>query len=104
MLASPGACGVHFTSCPPSGTPTGETFGWIADSWAPMSAIDPKVSPVDVPEGVQLVECTPEVLADADIVVILTDHDDIDWDLVARHSDRVLDTRNKLSGSGVDRL
>ncbi|MGH8964085.1 MAG: nucleotide sugar dehydrogenase [Actinomycetes bacterium] len=76
----------------------------LAALGAELSAIDPKVTAVDVPDGVQLVECMPQVLADADIVVVLTDHDDVDWDLVERHADRVLDTRNRLTGATVDRL
>ena len=58
----------------------------------------------DVPEFVQLVECTPEVVAESDVVVVLTDHDDIDWELIERHADRVLDTRNRLQAPAVDRL
>jgi UDP-N-acetyl-D-glucosamine dehydrogenase len=76
----------------------------LAQLGAQLWAVDPKVSGSDVPELVQLVECTPEVLAAADVVVILTDHDDIDWNLVEQHADRVLDTRNRLTGPGVDRL
>ena len=52
----------------------------------------------------QLVDCTPETLAEADLVVVLTDHDDVDWELLERHADRVLDTRNRLTDPAVDRL
>jgi UDP-N-acetyl-D-glucosamine dehydrogenase len=76
----------------------------LADLGAQLSAIDPKVMAADVPDGVELVECTPEVLDAADVVVVLTDHDDVDWELVERHADRVLDTRNRLTSAGVDRL
>jgi UDP-N-acetyl-D-glucosamine dehydrogenase len=76
----------------------------LADLGAQLTAIDPMVAPADVPDEVRLVGCTPETLADADVIVILTDHDDIDWELVERHSARVLDTRARLSAPGVDRL
>jgi UDP-N-acetyl-D-glucosamine dehydrogenase len=76
----------------------------LAELGAQLTAIDPKVTDADVPELVQLVECTPQVLSEADIVVILTDHDDLDWDLIERHADRVLDTRNRLTAATVDRL
>jgi UDP-N-acetyl-D-glucosamine dehydrogenase len=76
----------------------------LAELGAQLRAVDPKVTAADVPDRVELVDCTPEVLADADVVVVLTDHDDIDWELVERHADRVLDTRNRLTTSGVDRL
>jgi UDP-N-acetyl-D-mannosaminuronic acid dehydrogenase/UDP-N-acetyl-D-glucosamine dehydrogenase len=76
----------------------------LAELGAQLSAIDPKVTAADVPAGVELVECTPEVLAASDVVVILTDHDDVDWELVERHADRVLDTRNRIRAAGVDLL
>jgi len=37
----------------------------------------------------------------ADLVVIVTDHKTIDWDLVARDSRSVVDTRNALAGKDV---
>ena len=66
--------------------------------------MDPLVPVEEVPDGVQLVECTPDVVAAADVVVVLTDHDEIDWELLERHGERVLDTRNRLRGTAVDRL
>jgi UDP-N-acetyl-D-glucosamine dehydrogenase len=47
---------------------------------------------------------TPEELGAADAVVVLTDHDDIDYDLVAAHSAYVLDTRHRCHGSVVEYL
>ena len=51
-----------------------------------------------------LVELTAEELSSADAVVLVTDHDAFDYDLVRRHSSYVLDTRNRLSGPTVERL
>ena len=76
----------------------------LAELGAKLSAIDPYVAPHEVPEPVQLVACSPEVVEAADLVIVLTDHDTVDWDLVARHGGKVLDTRNRLTGPGVDRL
>ena len=36
-----------------------------------------------------------------DATVILTDHDDIDYTLIARHSRLVIDTRNALASRGI---
>jgi UDP-N-acetyl-D-glucosamine dehydrogenase len=44
------------------------------------------------------VELTAGALAAADVVVILTDHTVVDYDLVADHASLVLDTRNALKG------
>jgi UDP-N-acetyl-D-glucosamine dehydrogenase len=51
-----------------------------------------------------LVEATAEELAGADAVVLVTDHDAFDYDLVEKHARYVLDTRNRLDGPSVERL
>jgi UDP-N-acetyl-D-mannosaminuronic acid dehydrogenase/UDP-N-acetyl-D-glucosamine dehydrogenase len=76
----------------------------LADLGARLQAVDPLIAPSEVPEPVQLVDCTPETVAAADIVVVLADHDDVDWDLLEQHGKRVLDTRNRLANPAVDRL
>jgi UDP-N-acetyl-D-glucosamine dehydrogenase len=43
---------------------------------------------------------TPDTMADQDCVLIVTDHTDVDYDLVARYADLVVDTRNALKGLG----
>jgi nucleotide sugar dehydrogenase len=47
---------------------------------------------------------TPEVLSTSDVVVLITDHDDVDYDLVVAQSAYVFDTRHKLSGDCVEHL
>ena len=37
--------------------------------------------------------------ADTDCVVLLTDHTDLDRDLLVRHAPVILDTRNALKGA-----
>jgi UDP-N-acetyl-D-mannosaminuronic acid dehydrogenase/UDP-N-acetyl-D-glucosamine dehydrogenase len=76
----------------------------LADLGAQLRAVDPLIAPSEVPAPVQLVDCTPENVAEADVVVVLADHDDVDWDVLEQHGDRVLDTRNRLSNPAVDRL
>ncbi len=44
------------------------------------------------------VPLTPDVLSGADCVLIVTDHSDVDYVLVARHARLVVDTRNALAG------
>jgi len=44
------------------------------------------------------VPLTPEALSGADCVLIVTDHSDVDYVLVARHARLVVDTRNALAG------
>ena len=40
----------------------------------------------------------------ADLVVVLTDHADVDWELVERFAGKVFDTRNRVHGAGAERL
>jgi UDP-N-acetyl-D-glucosamine dehydrogenase len=61
----------------------------------------PEVPPTrDYPElaGIAQVALTPETLAAQDAVVICTDHDGVDYDLVAAHAALVIDSRNAMAG------
>jgi UDP-N-acetyl-D-glucosamine dehydrogenase len=51
-----------------------------------------------------LVDLTGEELRAADAVVLITDHDAFDYELVRTEARYVLDTRNRLSGPSVERL
>ena len=51
--------------------------------------------------GLHSVPLTEQVVQDADVVLIVTDHDSIDFDLVADAAQRVVDTRNALSEARV---
>jgi UDP-N-acetyl-D-glucosamine dehydrogenase len=48
------------------------------------------------------VELTAETVAAADAVVLLSDHDAFDYELVRTHAKYVLDTRRRLRGANVD--
>ena len=52
----------------------------------------------------QRAELTPGELALADAVVVLTDHDGVDYDLVGAHASYVLDTRHRCLGEVVEYL
>ena len=51
-----------------------------------------------------LVELSADEVASADAVVLVTDHDAFDYELVRAHARYILDTRNRLDGPTVDRL
>ncbi len=44
------------------------------------------------------VELTAETIAAADVVLIVTDHDGIDYNAIAKHAKLVVDTRNAMAG------
>ena len=76
----------------------------LADLGAQLQAVDPHLAPQEAPGSVALVGLTPEVVEAADLVVVLTDHDDLDWALLEQHAGKVLDTRNRLTAADADRL
>ena len=52
--------------------------------------------------GLRSSSLTAEEIAGADAVVILTDHDQIDYALIAQHGGLILDTRNVMARAGID--
>jgi UDP-N-acetyl-D-glucosamine dehydrogenase len=50
------------------------------------------------------IDLTPEVLAAADCVVIVTDHTAYDWDWVAQKARLIVDTRNSVPVNGLGRV
>ena len=47
------------------------------------------------------VDCTAETLEGYDAVLICTDHENIDYDLVARHANILIDTRGVVRKMGL---
>jgi len=75
---------------------------------ADLAYHDPFVSEF-LADGVSIpsVELTEDSIADADIVVVVTDHGNVDYHLVVRSAKLILDTRNALKsfdGNKVVRL
>jgi UDP-N-acetyl-D-glucosamine dehydrogenase len=71
---------------------------------ADVHAVDSHVSEGHLEPGMKLVPLTTGEVAGADVVILLTDHDDVDYDLVTRHGRYVLDTRRRISGKQVEYL
>jgi UDP-N-acetyl-D-glucosamine dehydrogenase len=70
---------------------------------ADVRAADPHVvEPVHGVERLHRVEFSAEELAAADVVVILADHDEFDYDLVREHAGFVFDTRRRIDGPTVE--
>jgi UDP-N-acetyl-D-glucosamine dehydrogenase len=77
----------------------------LLDMGAEVRAADPHVvERVKVDARLVRVELTREEVEAADVVVLLTDHDSYDYDLVTGHASFVLDCRNRLSGPNVEVL
>ena len=72
---------------------------------ADVVAADPHVvEPIPVDRRLVRVEPDAAELAAADAVVVLTDHDEFDWDLVAATATLVLDCRRRLVPGGAVEL
>jgi UDP-N-acetyl-D-glucosamine dehydrogenase len=73
----------------------------LAALGADVRVADPHLADLD---GIAVVELTEAELTAADAVIVVTDHDAFDYDLVRRCARFVLDTRNRLDGPNVERL
>ena len=71
---------------------------------ARVSVVDSHIDPRDLPSGTVEIDLTADGLAGAEAVVMLVDHDDIDIDLIAEHAPYVLDCRDAVRGTGIDKL
>ncbi len=70
---------------------------------ARVVAADTHVDPRTVPRDVELVELTAHELSLADLVILLTEHDDVTEPLALARGVRILDTRRALpQREGVD--
>jgi len=82
-------------------SPALEVLHTLHKKGALLRYADPYVPHVEV-HGTELhaVELTPEVLSDADCVVMLTDHAAFDADLIVKHSPLIVDCRNAFRNFG----
>ncbi|MEU5553127.1 nucleotide sugar dehydrogenase [Micromonospora sp. NPDC047793] len=76
----------------------------LRDLGAEVRAVEPYAEAHHLPDGVLIVDLTERELREADGVVVVTDHDAFDYDLVARESRYVFDTRDRCTGPTVERL
>ena len=71
---------------------------------ADVRAADPHVVEGHVSPHVVRVDATPDEVAQADLVVLLTDHDEFDYPMVEASAEAVFDTRHRLVGPAVEHL
>lgn len=67
----------------------------VHDTRCGRHAIDTRAPRVQLSQG---------LVGGVDAVVLLTDHEDVDYALILRHAQYVLDTRDRLRGTCVERL
>jgi UDP-N-acetyl-D-glucosamine dehydrogenase len=76
----------------------------LANLGAQVQAIDPLIDPHHVPTGVELVDGTAEQCAAADLIIVLTDHDEVEWPVLELDPYKIFDTRRRLHHPAVHRL
>ena len=81
----------------------------VVERWSPagaeVAAVDPHVVERHVPDGVApSSSSTPHELEAADVVVVLTDHDAFDYDLVSRTARLRVRHAHRCQGESVEVL
>jgi UDP-N-acetyl-D-glucosamine dehydrogenase len=71
---------------------------------AEVRVCDPHVTAAAVPSGTVRVDLTAQEVRSADAVVLVTDHDCFDYDLVTAYASYVFDTRHRMKGDNVESL
>ena len=71
---------------------------------ARVRVVDEHVGPHPIDDRAPRVVCSIDELVAADAVVVVTDHDSIDFEAVSRHARFVFDTRHRATGDSVECL
>jgi UDP-N-acetyl-D-glucosamine dehydrogenase len=79
-------------------SPALDIWELLEDRGANLAYHDSFVPSVPQFDGAESESLTEEMLADQDLVIITTNHDDIDFDFVAEHAELVFDTRDSFEG------
>jgi UDP-N-acetyl-D-mannosaminuronate dehydrogenase len=85
-------------------TPASGTVQGLADLGADVMVHDNHVGPHELDVVAERVLMTRDVVERSDAVVLVTDHDDVDYDVVTQYAAYVFDTRNRLRGDCVELL
>ena len=85
-------------------SPAGRVVRSLASLGAQVCAVDPLVAANYLASESRRIDLTPAAVKAADVVVVLTDHDDIDYHLVQCEARWILDCRGRMSGANVEIL
>lgn len=86
-------------------SPAAEVASRLHGLGARVRAVEPYADADRIPTGVEVVHLTEAELRAADAVVVLTDHDSIDYEMVVRSARYVFDARNRCPAADhVERL
>jgi len=83
------------------GSPAARVCELLVESGADVHVVDPYVDQAKAPRGVTVVSDSSAEIAAAKAIVVLTDHDSVDYEAIASADAFVLDTRNRLHRPGT---
>ena len=69
-----------------------------------VQGVDGHIAEHAWPSGVERVDLDARTVETSDLLILVTDHDDLDLELLQGSTTPVLDTRNRLTGAAVTRL
>ncbi|MDR6143969.1 UDP-N-acetyl-D-glucosamine dehydrogenase [Microbacterium foliorum] len=76
----------------------------LQDQSAVVHAVDSHVEEHHWPRTVERIAAASVDFHAYDVIVLITDHDDVDYEVLEASGVPVFDTRNRLSGEGIERL
>lgn len=85
-------------------SPAIETISLLMEGGAVVKALDPKVKSVESLKFDVVGELDLEDIKKADIVLVLTNHDDVDYETIVKNSAYVFDVRHCVYGTNVEYL
>jgi nucleotide sugar dehydrogenase len=81
-------------------SPALRLLGLLEDYGAILHAVDDHVESYEWPTEVDRAELTDAVLDRADLIVLVTDHDDLDYTVLESRMNKVFDARARLKNAG----
>jgi UDP-N-acetyl-D-glucosamine dehydrogenase len=85
-------------------TPSTQVIEQLLELGAEVVVHDAHVDAFHLDDQAARVELSAEELSAADAVVLITDHDDVDYDLVLASAGYIFDSRHRLTGDNVELL
>ena len=85
-------------------TPSTQIIEQLLQLGADVVVHDTHVERFHLDDRAPRTELTSGELERTDVVVVVTDHDDVDYDLVVRHARYVFDARHRVTGDNVELL
>lgn len=85
-------------------TPSTQVIEQLLELGANVTVHDAHVDAFHLDDRAPRVELTAEALKASDAVVLITDHDDVDYDLIVANAGYIFDSRHRLEGDNIDLL